>query len=407
MTPWIKIKGLVLGLSLFTISFASLQMSRAVGPEPEWVTIGLLLEEPSGSVLEDSRTYRGAVLGVEEANVLGGFFGWQFTLSVTHVNGATAAAVAADRLIKKEGVAALISNLGDDAFLAVRSVVQESKVVLLNCSARADSLRINSFPLAYHIEVSNRDYLLALGHFLVSEKKHHRWFLVRGDDSDGEEWEEMVRTFLSGAGGEIAGISALSIQPDGEDIGFNREELEESEASIVVVCLRGELRTAFMDSFGRPESSLPVAMVYEANADDMAWIGSGSRPVYWPSIWSHTLVRYSGRELNSRYRRRFDVLMDSDAWSNWAAVKLVAEAVINRRQANGKIISDFLGSHPPFDGHKGAALTFDLPRRQLCHTLYVLENRRLVDGDIEDESKVVSVFQLVSSDSGTKPIESR
>ena len=105
--------------------------------ESELVTIGVLLAAPSDRVSDAIPAYRGAVLGVEEANVLAGFFGRRFELSVMGVQGAAEAAEAATRLIERDRAVALISNLNEDAFLAVQSVVREAEVLLLNCSTRA------------------------------------------------------------------------------------------------------------------------------------------------------------------------------------------------------------------------------------------------------------------------------
>lgn len=405
MTVAMRMKIPVCVLSLFAISLALSPRLLAASTEPELITIGVLLAATSDGATEEIAAYRGAVLGLEEANVLAGFFGRRFELSVARVKGAAEAAAEAIRLIELNRALALISNLNQDAFLAVQSVVHEAEVLLLNCSTRADRLRTNSFPFSFHVEVSNRDYLFALGNYLVSEKNHRRWFLVREDDSEGEQWEEMVRAYISGVGGEIAGVSAISRQLEGNGFDFNGEKLEKSGASLVIVGLRGEQRSSFLKSFARLGISLPLALAhfgFDAQVEHMAWVGSG--PVYWPSIWSHRLVRYSGRELNSRYHKRFSRWMDGDAWGNWAAVKLVAEAVIRTPRANGHSLRAYLESQPPFDGHKGAPLTFDLQRRQLRHTLYVLEMRAPLNEDIEDQLEVVSRFQMVSSDTNARPI---
>ena len=405
MTVAMRMKIPVCVLSLFAISLALSPRLRAASTEPELITIGVLLAATSDGATEEIAAYRGAVLGLEEANVLAGFFGRRFELSVTRVKGAAEAAAEATRLIERNQALALISNLNQDAFLAVQSVVHEAEVLLLNCSTRADRLRTNSFPFSFHVEVSNRDYLFALGNYLVSGKNHRRWFLVRGDDSEGEQWEEMVRAYISGIGGEIAGVSTVSMKSEGECNNFDSEMLENSRASLVVVGLRGEQRSSFLKSFARLGISLPLALAHfgsDAQVEHMAWVGSG--PVYWPSIWSRVLVRYSGRELNSRFHKRFNRWMDGDAWGNWAAVKLVAEAVIRTPRANGRSLRAYLERQPPFDGHKGAPLTFDLQRRQLRHTLYVLEMRAPLNEDIEDQLEVVSRFQMVSSDTNAGPI---
>ena len=68
--------------------------------------------------------------------------------------------------------------------------------------------------------------------------------------------------------------------------------------------------------------------------------------------------------------------MTETAWAAWAAVKLVGEAVARAGAADGDALVAFLESAPPFDGHKGSALTFRKWDHQLRQPLYVAAPRK-------------------------------
>jgi ABC-type branched-subunit amino acid transport system substrate-binding protein len=95
----------------------------------------------------------------------------------------------------------------------------------------------------------------------------------------------------------------------------------------------------------------------------------------WVTSWYHGLERFSARELNRRFSRRFEKPAESFAWANWAAVKLVVEGVLRSGRAQASALVSYLEGTPPFDGHKGKALTFRAWNHQLRQPLYVLKAR--------------------------------
>ena len=62
--------------------------------------------------------------------------------------------------------------------------------------------------------------------------------------------------------------------------------------------------------------------------DVPASLGPDEAIGFWAVSWHHELERFSARELNSKFRRRFAGSMSEASWASWAAVKLVGEAVV-------------------------------------------------------------------------------
>jgi ABC transporter substrate binding protein (PQQ-dependent alcohol dehydrogenase system) len=96
----------------------------------------------------------------------------------------------------------------------------------------------------------------------------------------------------------------------------------------------------------------------------------------WALGWHYELERFSARELNGRFRRRWNAPMTEIAWAGWAAVKLIGEALVRANATDGAALVAFMESAPPFDGHKGEALTFRKWDHQLRQPLYVAGARK-------------------------------
>ena len=90
-------------------------------------------------------------------------------------------------------------------------------------------------------------------------------------------------------------------------------------------------------------------------------------------LWEPSLERYGAGQLNARYRSMFKAPMDGYAWAGWAAVKIVAEAVLRARAADAAALAGYLESNAArFDGHKGWPLTFRRADHQLRQPLYIV-----------------------------------
>ena len=74
--------------------------------------------------------------------------------------------------------------------------------------------------------------------------------------------------------------------------------------------------------------------------------------------WHPAFLKFSATELNSRFRERHGRPMDDDAWAGWAAVKMVAEAVVRSGSAEPRPVLDYLRAEMAFDGVKGIPLSF-------------------------------------------------
>lgn len=93
--------------------------------------------------------------------------------------------------------------------------------------------------------------------------------------------------------------------------------------------------------------------------------------------WHPDFVKFAARDLNNRFRKRFQQPMDSDAWAGWAALKMTSETVARTQSAEPKQILTYLREEMEFDGQKGIPHTFR-DNGQLRQPLLMVEGGKLL-----------------------------
>ena len=227
----------------------------------------------------------------------------------------------------------------------------------LNVGAPDDRLRNEACERrAFHVMPSVSMYVDALTQLLIEQRKLPRW-AVAGDGSPrGAEIEAAARRSVARRGGTViadaaaADILLLAVDDAGVDAGVARAIAEGR----------------------RPDR---IAGIGEAGLRLPAERAAG----LWALGWHYELERFSARELNGRFRRRWSAPLGETSWAAWAALKLVGEAVVRAGASDGATLVAFMESAPPFDGHKGEALTFRKWDHQLRQPLYLAGPRKRED----------------------------
>lgn len=93
--------------------------------------------------------------------------------------------------------------------------------------------------------------------------------------------------------------------------------------------------------------------------------------------WHPSLVKFAARDLNKRFRERFEEAMASRAWAGWAAARAIGEAVIRTGSRDATELGRYMRGEFALDGQKGIALTFR-PNGQLRQPLYYLRGDEVV-----------------------------
>ncbi len=76
------------------------------------------------------------------------------------------------------------------------------------------------------------------------------------------------------------------------------------------------------------------------------------------AAWHGEAVKFAARDLNKRYRNRFESAMDELAWAGWFAVRAVADTLMRNPAADGAALVGLLKAADGFDGQKGDPQSF-------------------------------------------------
>lgn len=93
--------------------------------------------------------------------------------------------------------------------------------------------------------------------------------------------------------------------------------------------------------------------------------------------WHREFEKYSGVQLNNRFRKAQGRPMDDAAWAGWAAVKMLADTVARERTADPGQLLDYFKTRLSFDGQKGIEMNFR-PNGQLRQILLIVEKGKIV-----------------------------
>src|SRR4030095_9143172 len=192
------------------------------------------------------------------------------------------------------GVLAIVGGAGPGGGETLLQVAGAGTTVL-NIGAPDDRLRNEaSDRRAFHVAPSVSMYVDALTQLLIEQRKLLRWSVVSDGAARGAEIED--------AGG---GRGARPARSDG------------AAAAADVLLLAVEERGV--------DNAVTRAVGEGRRPDRIAAIGEGGMRLpgdraagIWALAWHHELERFSARELNGRFRRRWNAPMTETAWAGWA-----------------------------------------------------------------------------------------
>jgi ABC-type branched-subunit amino acid transport system substrate-binding protein len=346
--------------------------THAQAQAPRVVRIAHLSHRQGHDTGMASYAIMGAQLGAEEADITAGMFGTKVELIIE--DGVTPANMLAlvRKLSAPEHLTAIIAALDDPSTASLSAFTQQERLVCLNTTARGGELRGEKCHRStFHVEPDFAMYTHAMGQWLMQNDRKH-WYYVVSEAGFGQEVYHRSRRFLQHQGGADLGRSVItSGQSDYQDV---LTHLGGVEAEAVVVALAGDELRHFLEQYRISGlktllAGIPLDMIalWQANLESLQGV--------WVTCWYHGLERFSARELNRRFYRRFEKPAEGFAWTNWAAVKLVLEGVLRSASTEASALVNYLESVPPFDGHKGRSLTFRDWNHQLRQPIYVLKSR--------------------------------
>lgn len=330
--------------------------------------IGLVTSE--GSLTESIR--RGAALGASEAELFATMFGKRVEL-LARTTTADQTVETAVRLFREERVAAVIGGSSEAAAEALQRAAKEASGSFLNVGAMAGRLRGElADRRTLHVHPGIATLVNAVGLWLIEQAKRTRWGLIVVESPFGAEVETSATALARSREAQV--VQRASVPPGFGDWPAVLGRLHEAKVDAVLVGLEPESVQPLLGRYGASGLPADLAVVtsdphyaLEAKPSSLAGV--------WPLVWHKSLERYSARELNGRFHRRFEQPLDGVAWAAWAAVKIVTEAAVRAGSLGVQPVLDFVETRLAFDGHKGAALSFRESDRELGQPLYIARPR--------------------------------
>jgi len=366
---------LALLLPLFLAALGSAQSERIV--------MGLVVPEGDhGSALTQAVTRsaeEGAAMVAEEFAFNAEMFGLDFEVAIERGSGADGAVAAAERLVAEHGAFAIIGGFGEAAAEALGVWSARRGTPFLNVGSSRDLLRNEACAsTAFHVEPSAAMYVDGLAGWYV-RSGFRRWFLVVADDPEGRALQERVERALRERhfGARIVGSRTAPIGAG--DVGAAATAVRRANADLVVLLVSAEDQLRWLAELdaagveaevaGFPHPEAQTRAFFQAAREASPRLGAAFRSL----AFEATLDAYGARELNARYRARFDRPMEPAAWAVYQAVKMLFEAATFGGSIEPQAVLTYLTAPTTvFDLYKGIGTSFRPWDRQLRQSIYLV-----------------------------------
>ena len=285
----------------------------------------------------------GAELGIEDADAIGRFIGYDFSLVAE--SGDVPALAEAVRAWVGEGVGFVLTDLPAAELVGLADLVADLPVTLLNVSAPEDALRgVSCRANLLHAIPSEAMRADALVQYLVT-RDWTRLLVLRGATEADRRSVAALKRAAERFGAEIVEIRDFALTADPRR--------------------RGESNVALMTS-DAPEHD--VVYVADASGEFDRYVGyrtvqprpvvgtAGLSPVAWHWSWD----RYGAPQVQHRFEElALPRRMNGSAWAAYAAVKAVTQAAMRSDVSDPAAMRAYLRSDDlRLDASKGVPMSF-------------------------------------------------
>lgn len=346
------------------------------------LSVGVVLPPETGDPLEDAvarSAAAGAVMADEEFAFNAEMLGIEFSVLTREASGAEAVVAAAEELVA-EGAYVVAGGFSLEESAALAAWSAEAGVPYLNVGSSADVLRQGQCQAtALHIEPSAAMYLDSLAGWYV-RSGYRQWFFVRGTDPESGAQLQRIERGLRERHFGARSVGEVAVERGG-DLTQAVDRVRRSGADLVLLLMPADEQLRALAALeeagvqvevtGFPYPEAQTRAFYAASRDAAPRLGAGHRA----SAWEATLDAYGARELNARFRARFEGLpMESPAWAVYQAVKLGYEAAFfGGGTAAENVLGYLQAGTTVFDVWKGIGTTFRPWDGQLRQSLYLVK----------------------------------
>lgn len=301
------------------------------------------------------RPYPGAVVALEESAFHGMAAGIKFELR-RQIAANPKDLQPALRAMIEGGIQMILLDMPSEQVARLAASAEGKDVLLFNVSALSDALRQQGCQEnLFHLAPSRTMLTDALAQYLIF-KKWRSVLVLKGPTPADEDYFQAFARSAKRYGLEVEDVKDFVLGADPRQRGQNNVALltAGSDADVIMV----------IDSDGEFARAVP----YQTQQAQLVVGAAGLVPDWWHWEWR----RHGAPQLNDRFIRATGRLMTGFDWSAWAAVKVIAEAVLRTRGGAFARLRDHIrGENLVLDGFKGYQLDFRPWNNQLRQPIFL------------------------------------
>ncbi|MBL8348052.1 MAG: ABC transporter substrate-binding protein [Rubrivivax sp.] len=311
-------------------------------------------------------------MAVAEINAAGGVMGRKIELLKEDSVNPQTASTKAERMIERDKVAFIIGEISSASALTISQVSERTKTLFINTGANSDELRGKGCKkYMFHIESQNSMYVKTCGRSLMAQGlvKGKKWFSLTADYAFGHDLLKVAKRFMSGNGGDFAADKL--VPTDATDFSPLLLEIRNAKPDLVVSNLAGNQITNFLKQYSEFGLTFPVAGFGFDTA--LAWgAGKGNFLGTWPVVWHHLIDTPATKKFVADFMARYNRPPENQAWGDYNAMKLVAQAMAEIKSADSTKIVEHFEKGAKFPLMKKRDGYFRTSDHQMMHEMYTV-----------------------------------
>ncbi|MBS7539457.1 ABC transporter substrate-binding protein [Ancylobacter lacus] len=307
---------------------------RQVPPQPPWIA-------PLSAPPEDLGV-AGAELGIRDSLASGRFLKLDYTLATEIVPTEGDPLAAAQKLVDG-GVTFLLLDVPADQLLRIADALKDRDVLLINAGAPDDSLRQQDCRAnVFHVAPNRAMLTDALAQFLMT-KRWRNWFLMIGRTEGDRLYAEAVRNSAKKFGAKIVAEKTWDYGPDARATAQSEvpRATQVGEYDILITA----------DELGEFGDILPYN----------TWLARPTAGTHglMPLSWHPTMENWGASQLQSRFFKQHQRLMQPLDFQMWAGVFAIGSAGMKTRSSEtAKVRAQLLAPDYDLPVFKGVAASF-------------------------------------------------
>jgi branched-chain amino acid transport system substrate-binding protein len=344
---------------------------RAQGEQP--ITIGHLTPRTGFLGPMGEFAFMGVTLAVEEVNKSGGVLGRQIKLLTEDSVNPQTATTKAQRMVERDKVNFLVGEISSASGLTISQVATRAKVPFLQTGCNSDGLRGKDCSrYMFHLEASNTMYVRTVGRELLRRNmvQGKRWMAFTADYAFGHDLFKRTKAFMD-ANGAIF-LTNDMIPTDATEFSASMLKIRQQKPDLVMSNLAGNQTTNFVKQYNEFGIKVPFAGA-DMNMASVWGAGQTAFSGLWPIIWSHQVDAPAAKKFVSVFEKRWGKLPDNQAVNDYLAIKILAQAITDKKTMDAEKVIDYLASDVKFDALRGRQAYFRPWDHQMVYEMYTIE----------------------------------